>query len=134
MRNGFLQVAGIALCAVVMLAGCGKPEAKPAAKPEAPSRAQTAYGSAMERARSTECLTRMMGLKTYLVMGGDYLPASREEFAKAGCPDEMLSCPGGEKYEFLVKGKVRNAGKVPFLRCPTHELVLYSDGTASSGK
>lgn len=134
MRHRFLLIAGIALCAVVLLAGCGKPEAKPAEKPQAPAKAQTAYGSAMERARSTECLMRLMGLKPYLMMVGDYLPASREEFAKTGCPDEMLSCPGGEKYEFLVEGKVRNSGKVPFLRCPTHALVLYSDGTAYSGR
>ena len=134
MRNGFLRVMAVALCAGMLLAGCGKPEAKPAPKPEAPAKARSAYGSAMERGKAAECLTRMMGLKPYLVMGGEYLPASREEFAKTGCPDEMLICPGGEKYEFLVKGKVRNSGKIGVLRCPTHELVLYSDGSAASGR
>ena len=134
MRNGFLRVMAVALGVGVLLTGCGKPEAKPAEKPQAPAKAQTVYGSAMERGRATECLTRMMGLGQYLMMSGEYLPASREDFAKTGCSDEMLNCPGGEKYEFLVKGKVRNAGKVKVLRCPTHELVLWSDGSASSGK
>ena len=133
MRNVFLRVAAVALGVGVMLAGCDKPKAKPAEPSPAPGKAQTVYGSAMERGKATECLTRVMGLKTYLVMGGEYLPASREDFNNLGCPDEMLSCPGGEKYEFLVTGKVRNAGKVKVLRCPVHELVLWSDGSASSG-
>jgi len=126
----------VALCAGVMLAGCGKPKAKPAEQPQASGKAQTVYGSAMERGRATECLSRMMGLGQYLVMCGEYLPASRGDFAKAGCPDEMLDCPGGEKYEFLVKGKIRTAssGKTKVLRCPAHDLVLYSDGSASSGR
>ena len=135
MRNGFLRVTAAAFCAVAMLAGCdNKPKAKPAEPPAAPNKAQTVYGSAMERGRAVECAGRMTGMGQYLMMCGDYLPTSREDFAKAGCPDEMLNCPGGEKYEFLVTGKVRNAGKVKVLRCPTHELVLWSDGSASSGK
>jgi len=144
MRNGFLRVAAAALCAAALLTGCDKPKAKPAEQPQAanaqaqtaPAKPQTVLGSAMERGRATECLSRIMALGQYLMMCGEYLPMSREDFTKAGCSEEMLKCPGGDQYEFLVKEKIRTAtsGKTKVLRCPRHELVLYSNGSASSGR
>ena len=90
----------------------------------------------MERGRATECLSRIMALGQYLMMCGEYLPMSKEDFIKAGCSEEMLKCPGGDGYVFLVKQKIRTAtsGKTEVLRCPRHELVLYSNGSASSGR
>ena len=91
------------------------------------------YGAAMGQARSVECTSQMRSLGQYLMMGGNYLPTSARYFTDNGCPAKLLVCPGsGEKYKFLVKGRVRNAGKVAVLRCPTHGIVLYSDG--STGK
>lgn len=137
MKHRFLLIAGIALCAVAVLTGCdNKPKAKSAEPPAAPNKAQTVYGSAMERGKATECLARIMALGQYLMMCGEYLPMSKEDFIKAGCSEEMLKCPGGDGYVFLVKDKVRTAtsGKTEVLRCPRHELVLYSNGSASSGR
>jgi len=129
MRKIFSWCAAAVLAAV--LTGCGKPKEEPAAKaPESP-KAQTVYGSSMEKAKSTDCLMQMRGLHG-LWAAEEYLPTSANDLSGAG---SALKCPGsGADYEFLVKGKVRNAGKKPVLRCPTHDLVLYSDGTASSGR
>jgi len=136
MKSSFSMCAAAALVAAAVLTGCGKPQGKPVVKaPEPPKAPQTVYGSAMAQGRATDCLNQMINLRSYLFMGGDWLPTSEKDLAASGCRDELLVCPGnGAKYEFLVKGKVRNAGKVPVLRCPTHDLVLYSDGSASSGR
>lgn len=92
------------------------------------------YGAAMGQARSVECASQMRSLGQYLMMGDNNLPASARYFTDNGCPAKLLVCPAsGEKYKFLVKGRVRKTGaKVPVLRCPTHGIVLYSDG--STGK
>ena len=120
-----------ALCACLLLSGCGKSEEKPAAQGAAPARAARVYGSSMEKAKSTDCLMQLRNLHG-LWAAEEYLPTSATDLGGAGA---ALKCPGsGADYEFLVSGKVRNAGKVKVLRCPTHDLVLYSDGSASSGR
>ena len=130
MRHRFFLIAGIALCAGLLLTGCDKPKAK-AAEDKANAQAQTVYGSAMEKAKSTDCLNQMSGLRGFWA-AEEYLPTSAKDFPGAG---SALKCPGsGADYEFLVKGRVRNAGKVPVLRCPTHDLTLYSDGSTASGR
>ena len=137
MGSVFSWCGAVALAAAVVLAGCGKPEEKKAApsadKPKveqaAQAQPQTVYGSAMEKAKSTDCLMQMRGLQGFWA-AEEYLPTSAKELSGA-----TLKCPGsGADYEFLVKGRVRNAGKVPVLRCPTHDLTLYSDGSASTGR
>ena len=133
--------SSLSWCAAVVLAaaltGCGKPEDKKAApsadKPKveqtAQAQPQTVYGSAMEKSKSTDCLMQMRNLHGFWATE-EYLPTSANNFSGA-----TLKCPGsGADYEFLVKGRVRNTGKVPVLRCPTHDLVLYSDGSASTGR
>ena len=126
MEKVFSWCAAVALGAAVALSGCGKSEEKPA-----PVRAAGAYGSAMEKAKSTDCLMQMRNLHG-LWAAAEYLPTSANDLGGAGA---ALKCPGsGADYEFLVSGKVRNAGKVKVLRCPTHDLVLYSDGSASAGR
>ena len=94
------------------------------------------YGSAMGQARSVECSSQMRNLGQYLMMGGDRLPVSDKYFTDNGCPAKLLVCPGsGEKYKFLVSGRVRRTGaKVAILRCPTHGIVLYSDGSCGTDK
>ena len=96
--------------------------------------APRSYGSAMGQARRVECGSQMRNLAQYMMMGDNNLPASPRYFTDLGCPAQLLVCPGsGEKYRFLVKGRVRKTGaKVAILRCPTHGIVLYSDG--STGK
>ena len=136
MGNVFSWCGAVALAAVAVLTGCGEQENKavpggdkPKAEPAAPAQAQTVYGSAMEKAKSTDCLMQMRNLHGFWA-AEEYLPTSAKEL-----PGATLKCPGsGADYEFLVTGKVRNAGKVPVLRCPTHNLVLYSDGNASAGR
>ena len=148
MKHRFLLVAGIVLCAGLLLTGCDKLKSKgeanaKAAEDKANAQAQamvrgrltgqpqTAYGSAMERAKSTDCLNQMNNLRGFWA-AEEYLPTSAKDFPGAG---SALKCPGsGKDYEFLVSGRVRNAGKVPVLRCPTHDLVLWSDGSASRGR
>jgi len=155
MKKVFSRIAALALGAGLMLSGCGKLKNKPAdrktaeklsaeavpqpkaaetvktpAKPAA--KPQTAYGSAMAKGRSVDCMNNMRSLSQYLMMCGDCLPTSQREFMQNGCPGEVLRCPAGGDYEFLVKGKVRNAGKVPVLRCPTHGVILYSDGSTAA--
>ena len=95
---------------------------------------RSVYGSATGQARSVECTSQMRNLGQYLMMGGNTLPTSARYFTDNGCPAQLLVCPAsGEKYKFLVKGRVRRTGaRVPVLRCPTHGIVLYSDG--STGK
>ena len=143
-----IPLTAAVLCALLALAGCDKP--KPAdgdrmrKQAEAQARAlvqrqgvgqpQTVYGAAVERTRSTECFARLREVGRYLLMGGDYLPASRKALVGSGCPDVLLGCPDGAQYEFLVKGRVRNAGKIKVLRCPTHDLTLCSDGDVVQGK
>lgn len=133
MKRRFFGMTAM-LCAGLALAGCGKPEAKPADKPATPGKAQTVYGAAVERSRATECFARLRETGRYLLMGGDYLPASRKALVESGCPEALLGCPDGKQYEFLVKGRVRNAGKTPVLRCPTHDFTLFSDGDVVEGK
>ena len=147
----FSRCLGLALCAGLLLTGCDKLKAKGEANAKAaedkanaqaqamvqgrlPGQPQTHYGSAMQKARSSDCLNNMRNLSQYMMMCGEYLPTSARDFTQNGCPGEVLRCPAGGDYEFLVKGRVRNAGKVKVLRCPTHDLVLYSDGSASSGR
>ncbi|MBP5532287.1 MAG: hypothetical protein J6Y54_09720 [Lentisphaeria bacterium] len=138
MRSSFLRCAAVAFCAVAVLTGCGEQEKKaasgadkPKAEPAAQAQARTVYGSAMEKAKSTDCLMQMRNLHGFWA-AEEYLPTLASGFAGAG---SALKCPGsGADYEFLVSGRVRNAGKVPVLRCPTHNLVLYSDGSASAGR
>ena len=129
MEKVFSWCAAVALGAAVMLSGCGKSEEKPAVQSAAQTQGRSVYGSAMEKAKSTDCLMQMRGLHGFWA-SEEYLPSSAQELSGA-----TLKCPGsGENYVFLVTGRVRNAGKIPVLRCPTHELVLYSDGSASAGR
>ena len=136
MKSSFSWCAAVALGAVVVLTGCGKSDDKAAtgadkSKVEQAAQAQgrSVYGSAMEKAKSTDCLMQMKGLQG-LWAAEEYLPSSAKDLSGA-----TLKCPGsGADYVFLVSGKVRNKGKVPVLRCPTHDLTLYSDGSASTGR
>ena len=151
MKKRFSRVFGLALCAGLLLTGCDKLKAKGDAKANtaeakanaqaqaavrrvAPGQAQTVYGKSMEKGRSADCQNNMRNLSQYLMMCGDYLPTSAREFTQNGCPGETLRCPAGGDYEFLVKGRTRNAGKVPVLRCPKHGLVLCSDGSTASDR
>ena len=144
MKSVFSWCGAAALGAVLLLTGCGKPQAKsetdkpktaqgknpaPAGQPQ--TGGHSAYGSAMENAKSTECLMQMNGLAGFWAEK-KFLPTSAAEMPDAG---SALKCPGsGADYEFLQKEKVCDTGKVPVLRCPTHNLVLYSDGKASNGR
>ena len=136
MKKSFWRCAAVAFCAGLLLTGCGESEKKAAPgadkpKAEPAAQAHSVYGSAMEKAKSTDCLMQMRNLHGFWA-AEEFLPTSANDFAGAG---SALKCPGsGADYEFLVSGKVRNAGKVPVLRCPTHDLTLYSDGSASAGK
>ena len=60
----------IALCAGLLLTGCDKLKSKgeanaKAAEAKANAQAQTVYGSAMEKAKSTDCLNQMSGLRGF---------------------------------------------------------------------
>ena len=144
MKSVFSWCGAAALGAVLLLTGCDKPKAKsetdkpkteqgknpaPAVQPQ--TGGHSAYGSAMENAKSTDCLLQMKSLRGFWA-AEEYLPTSAADLPGAG---SALKCPGsGADYEFLQKEKVRDTGKVPVLRCPTHDLTLYSDGNASSGR
>ena len=151
MKVGVFVGMAVALCAGLLLTGCDKLMQKGAANAKAseananaqamalvkgrvPGQPQTVYGSAMGKARSSDCLNNMRNVSQYMMMCGEYLPTSARDLMQNGCPDETLRCPEGGDYEFLVRGRVRNSGKVKVLRCPNHDLVLYSDGSASSGR
>ena len=138
MGKVFSWCAAVALVASVVLTGCDKPEdkaapgaGKPKAEPAAQTQGRSVYGSTVDKAKSTDCLMQMRGLHGFWA-AEEYLPTSAKNLSGAG---SALKCPGsGADYEFLVKGRVRNAGKVPVLRCPTHDLTLCSDGSVSSGR
>ena len=151
MKIGISWCAAVALCGVVLLTGCDKLKAKGEANVKAaeakakaraqeavrerlPGQARTVYGKSMEKGRAADCGNNMRNLSQYLMMGGEYLPTSARDFTQNGCPAEVLRCPAGGDYEFLVKGRTRNAGKVKVLRCPNHGFELCSDGSVSNGR
>ena len=134
MKKVFLLAAAL----VLVSAGCGKAEKKPAAESRPAARAQTVPGKALEQAQSVKCVNQLLQLGQYFQMiGSGRLPAARDKFVSAsGCAESMLVCPdGGGKYEYLLTADTPlGDGGVPVVRCPKHGVVLYANGRASVGR
>ena len=128
----------LAVSGAVWFAGCDEAPAPTPRAPAAPVAAQTVPGRALERGNALDCANNLkqvgVFVQTYVIDHADWLPESGEELRKSGCPDSVLSCPGGGKYEFLVTGKVRNAANVNLMRCPAHGLILRADGQVAAAE
>ena len=105
----------------------GQPgQAGPAEQQNQQYHSQSAFGLAIEKAKATDCIVRLKDLHGFWA-AEKFLPTSAKDF-KHGA--SALKCPDdGADYEILVSGEVRNAGKVPVLRCPTHKVTICADGT-----
>ena len=129
---------------VVLFSGCGErssvPDKTAPAKPAAPkyASAQTIPGRAIERGNAVDCGNNLKQVGVFVQIyandHSDWLPGSVDDLVNAGCPDNVLKCPAGGKYELVVSGRVRNTGKVKFMRCPAHHLILGSDGQVGAAE
>ena len=140
MKIGSKLIGVACIGCAVWFSGCGEqspaPEktapAKPAAAVSKYAPAQTIPGRAIERGNVLDCGNNLKQVGVFVQIyandHGDWLPGSAADLANAGCPENVLKCPDGGKYELIVSGKVRNTGKIDFMRCPAHKLVLRSDG------
>ena len=142
MKIGSQLLSVVCVGCAVLFSGCGEqspaPEKPAPAKPAAPKHvaAQTIPGRAIERGNALDCGNNLKQVGVFVQIyandNNDWLPGSATDLVKAGCPENVLKCPDGGKYELIVSGKVRNTGKVKFMRCPAHQLVLSSDGQVAA--
>ena len=124
MKKRFSCVFGLALCAALALAGCGKIE-------------------------KDQCKDNLMktsfALRTYLMENGNGLPTP-EALEKGRTAENGVSvCPGTKKqYEFLIPANTqvdmdamaKDTGNPKYraIRCPEHGYVLYLYGGVEEEK
>ncbi len=145
MKIGSQLLSLVCVACAVSFSGCGEqspaPEKSAPAKPAAAANhipAQTIPGRAIERGNAIDCGNNLKQVGVFVQIyandNGDWLPGSTADLVKAGCPESVLKCPDGGKYELIVSGRVRNTGKVKFMRCTAHQLVLDSNGQVGAAE
>jgi len=114
------------------------PSAAPAQTASRPA-GQTVLGRSVERGNSADCANNLKQAGVFMMIyandHGDWLPGSLGELVKSGCPENVLSCPGGDKFEYLIKSQTRIGGRnVPVAKCAAHNLVLFADGRVGAAE
>ena len=130
----------VALCAGLVLAGCGK----------------KALNQAQGDAKRTACVSNLKQLgasvKTYTDDHMGFMPApedlERGKYVKKGeasDPNGIVCCPEThQQYEFVIPKLTktnsvkfqngRSPDKIPMIRCPKHGHLVYLDGSVEEQK
>ena len=126
---------------VLWLAGCGDPAPAPAKAAPAPAKAAARMipGRSLERGSALDCANNLKQAGVFVLIyandHNDWLPEAPAALVGSGCPENVLRCPGGDKFEYLIAGKVRGGDRnLPVARCAKHNLVLYADGRVEAAK